>query len=230
MHEHQSPNDGLEENCLNFVLPIPYSLLINDLFGFVCSNSVQLQLLSNGFSLLKVGGLLVYSTCSLTVAQNEDVVEQFLLENPSAGKILNVSSFDIFCSISCCLRFLLPISSSTSTVGLSPRTQEHSPKSMESKPKVVGLNSCPLDQLIGPKARPADGPSKAQVRGHIPIHHYEVWRCTITLFDLAELQEIDGSKNWPCRAGRIPKTLRFDPLTSQTSGLFVAKFTKSATQ
>lgn len=86
---------------------------------------LQLKLLSNGFKLLKVGGSLVYSTCSLTVAQNEDVVELFLKENASA-----------------------------------------------------------------------------------------------------ELQEIDAAKNWPCKGGRIPKTLRFDPLTSQTSGLFVAKFTK----
>ncbi|KAM7520079.1 hypothetical protein LguiB_019041 [Lonicera macranthoides] len=87
--------------------------------------TLQLQLLTNGFKLLKVGGSLVYSTCSLTVAQNEDVVEQFLLQNSSA-----------------------------------------------------------------------------------------------------ELVEIDVAKDWPCKSGRIPKTLRFDPLTSQTSGLFVAKFTK----
>ncbi|XP_077221110.1 S-adenosyl-L-methionine-dependent methyltransferases superfamily protein [Tasmannia lanceolata] len=89
---------------------------------------LQLQLLTNGFRLLKVGGSLVYSTCSLTVAQNEDVVELFLSRNSSA-----------------------------------------------------------------------------------------------------ELQEIDAAKNWPCRNGRIPKTLRFDPLTSQTSGLFLAKFMKLET-
>ncbi|PPR82187.1 hypothetical protein GOBAR_AA38527 [Gossypium barbadense] len=83
-----------------------------------------LKLLRNGFRLLKVGGLLVYSTCSLTVAQNEDIVEQFLKENASA-----------------------------------------------------------------------------------------------------ELQEINEAEEWPRKSGRIPKTLRFDPLTSQTSGLFVAKFT-----
>ncbi|KAB2036543.1 hypothetical protein ES319_D03G008700v1 [Gossypium barbadense] len=89
---------------------------------------LQLKLLRNGFRLLKVGGLLVYSTCSLTVAQNEDIVEQFLKENASA-----------------------------------------------------------------------------------------------------ELQEINEAEEWPRKSGRIPKTLRFDPLTSQTSGLFVAKFTKLAT-
>ncbi|KAJ9561809.1 hypothetical protein OSB04_006969 [Centaurea solstitialis] len=89
---------------------------------------LQFRLLTNGFKLLKVGGYLVYSTCSLTYAQNEDVVEKFLSLNASA-----------------------------------------------------------------------------------------------------ELLEIDGSKCWPCKSGRIPKTLRFDPLTSGTSGLFVAKFTKVPT-
>ncbi|RYR27343.1 hypothetical protein Ahy_B01g051394 isoform B [Arachis hypogaea] len=87
----------------------------------------RLSLLHNGFRLLKVGGSLVYSTCSLTLAQNEDVVEHFLKENVNA-----------------------------------------------------------------------------------------------------ELAEIDGARNWPCKSGGIPKTWRFDPLTSQTSGFFVAKFTKVA--
>ncbi|PQQ03244.1 uncharacterized protein Pyn_20701 [Prunus yedoensis var. nudiflora] len=88
---------------------------------------LQLKLLTNGFRLLKAGGLLVYSTCSLTVAQNEDVVKQFLEENP-----------------------------------------------------------------------------------------------------FAELQAIDGAENWPSKNGQLPNTLRFDPLTSKTSGLFVAKFSKLA--
>ncbi|CAA7056985.1 unnamed protein product [Microthlaspi erraticum] len=92
--------------------------------------SLQLNLLKNGFRLLKQGGTLVYSTCSrvtisLTHAQNEDVVDQFLAEDSSA-----------------------------------------------------------------------------------------------------ELQEIEMAKDWPCRSGRIPKTVRFDPWTSATSGLFVAKIRK----
>ncbi|CAL4996459.1 unnamed protein product [Urochloa decumbens] len=89
---------------------------------------LQLRLLTNGFKLLKTGGSLVYSTCSLTVAQNENVVQKFLSTHP-----------------------------------------------------------------------------------------------------LADLQKIDLSDSWPCRSGGIPKTLRFDPATSQTSGLFVAKFSKLPT-
>lgn len=50
----------------------------------------------------------------------------------------------------------------------------------------------------------------------------------LSVFDLAELREIDAARNWPCKSGQIPKTLRFDPFTSGTSALFVAKFTKLA--
>jgi len=89
---------------------------------------LQLNLLSNGFRLLKTGGSLVYSTCSLTVAQNENVVQRFLSTQPSA-----------------------------------------------------------------------------------------------------DLRKIGLANTWPCRSGGIPKTLRFDPVTSQTSGLFVAKFSKLPT-
>ncbi|XP_047968920.1 uncharacterized protein LOC125212724 isoform X2 [Salvia hispanica] len=86
---------------------------------------LQFKLLVNGFRLLKVGGSLIYSTCSLTVAQNEDVIERFLSECASA-----------------------------------------------------------------------------------------------------KLLEIDAAMNWPCKQSRVANALRFDPVTSSTSGLFVAKFTK----
>ncbi|KAI3637121.1 hypothetical protein MIR68_004827 [Amoeboaphelidium protococcarum] len=42
---------------------------------------VQLGLLQNGFDLLKRGGTLVYSTCSLSPLQNEDICIQFVLRN-----------------------------------------------------------------------------------------------------------------------------------------------------
>lgn len=39
---------------------------------------LQLALLENGFRQLRSGGILVYSTCSLTREQNEDIIEKFM--------------------------------------------------------------------------------------------------------------------------------------------------------
>ncbi|KAI5070249.1 hypothetical protein GOP47_0014592 [Adiantum capillus-veneris] len=89
--------------------------------------SLQLQLLTNGFRLLKAGGTLVYSTCSLTNAQNEEVVGKFLSGHPNA--------------------------------------------------------------------------------------------------ELVEIEECKKS-DWPCENGKLPHTVRFNPLSSSTSGLFLAKMKK----
>jgi len=45
---------------------------------------LQLKLLRNGFRLLREGGVLVYSTCSLCRRQNEDIVSEFLKHEPEA--------------------------------------------------------------------------------------------------------------------------------------------------
>ena len=42
----------------------------------------------------------------------------------------------------------------------------------------------------------------------------------------ATLVPVESLHHAPCRAGSLPHTLRFDPRTSQTSGLFVAKLRK----
>jgi len=43
---------------------------------------VQLSVLENGSRYLKSGGILIYSTCALNKAENEDVTEEFLRRNP----------------------------------------------------------------------------------------------------------------------------------------------------
>lgn len=65
--------------------------------------NIQLKLFQRAYELLKVGGIMTYSTCSIDPEENELVVEKFLERNPEAslemaeleGLILNnkVSSF-----------------------------------------------------------------------------------------------------------------------------------------
>jgi 16S rRNA (cytosine967-C5)-methyltransferase len=47
-------------------------------------NDIQQRLLQNGFRHLKPGGNLVYVTCTMNMAENEDVVYRFLEKNPDA--------------------------------------------------------------------------------------------------------------------------------------------------
>lgn len=44
---------------------------------------VQLEILSNGAKYCKINGILVYSTCTLFKRENEEVIDQFLKENPN---------------------------------------------------------------------------------------------------------------------------------------------------
>ncbi|KAH9258071.1 hypothetical protein BASA81_003634 [Batrachochytrium salamandrivorans] len=48
------------------------------------TQELQFGLLSNGFDLLKPGGTLIYSTCSMMRGQNEDVVKRLLDATPNA--------------------------------------------------------------------------------------------------------------------------------------------------
>ena len=49
---------------------------------------------SNGFRLLRSGGVLIYSTCSLTEAQNENVV-QWLLDTQPNARVLPINPSEI---------------------------------------------------------------------------------------------------------------------------------------
>ena len=48
---------------------------------------IQYNILCSSAKLLKIGGLLVYSTCTLNPAENEAVVERFLKEHPGFGQV-----------------------------------------------------------------------------------------------------------------------------------------------
>ncbi|KGG50502.1 hypothetical protein DI09_68p100 [Mitosporidium daphniae] len=60
--------------------PQPYWTDVNE------TNTIETQksLLKSAFSLLRVGGMLVYCTCSRTQAQNENVIKDFLAQEKSA--------------------------------------------------------------------------------------------------------------------------------------------------
>ena len=57
--------------------------------------TLQKNLVKNAFSLLKSGGILLYSTCSFIKAQNEDVVKFLIEECPETkGKLEVIDVFD----------------------------------------------------------------------------------------------------------------------------------------
>lgn len=51
---------------------------------FDAAAQLQVQLLTQGFALLKPGGRLVYSTCSIDAVENRQVIKQFLQATPEA--------------------------------------------------------------------------------------------------------------------------------------------------
>jgi 16S rRNA C967 or C1407 C5-methylase (RsmB/RsmF family) len=50
-------------------------------------HSKQLSILKNSFECLRRGGDLLYITCSTEPEENEDVIEEFLADQPGAGAI-----------------------------------------------------------------------------------------------------------------------------------------------
>ena len=64
---------------------IRYSLKFED---FADLSAKQLKMLNNASKALKIGGHLVYSTCSLEPEENEEVIEKFLAENKDFHKLL----------------------------------------------------------------------------------------------------------------------------------------------
>lgn len=53
-----------------------------NLQDFLKLPEIQLEILESAAKVLKVGGIIVYSTCTITKTENEDVVEKFLQKHP----------------------------------------------------------------------------------------------------------------------------------------------------
>ncbi|CAI5717696.1 unnamed protein product [Peronospora destructor] len=58
---------------------------------------LQHGLIRNGFNLLRLGGTMIYSTCSLSTKQNEDIVSEFLQDEPLAKLDAIARSKDVPC-------------------------------------------------------------------------------------------------------------------------------------
>ncbi|KAL3659453.1 hypothetical protein V7S43_015445 [Phytophthora oleae] len=58
---------------------------------------LQHELIRNGFNLLRPGGTMIYSTCSLSVKQNEDIVTEFLKDEHLATLDPIINSDDVPC-------------------------------------------------------------------------------------------------------------------------------------
>lgn len=62
---------------------------------------LQRSLLQNAFSLLKEGGYLIYSTCSFSKCQNEDLIQEFILEYKGKAQLLPVFEKEEISNIPC---------------------------------------------------------------------------------------------------------------------------------
>lgn len=126
----------------------------------------------NGFRLLRPGGVLVYSTCSLMQAQNEDVVQHLLDNEPAA----TMDVVDIGTPIGDVRDERSDLEGASGGGG--------GPTGKEGTEGRGGGGDC---------VKGAQGPG--------------------------------GVRRLPCRWGRLPGTLVFEP-RSGTSGLFVARVRK----
>ena len=72
------------------------NLKLTDTNNLLSLVKLQKDLINSGFRLLKPGGILVYSTCSLSTEQNEDVVSWLLQEYSMDAYLIPVSFADEF--------------------------------------------------------------------------------------------------------------------------------------
>lgn len=90
-------------------------------------SDLQRRLLANGYRLLKAGGVLIYSTCSFCVAQNEDVVQALLDQHGGGARLLALNAAT--CAVSApgvgmpLARRLDPVRSNTSALFIAKITK-----------------------------------------------------------------------------------------------------------
>ena len=95
-HHQQYFTTNKNNNCDNTVLKNEKLLNPQELEKLT---TLQKQLISNGYRLLQPGGTLLYSTCSLSSQQNEDVVSWLLQEYPNDAYIISLENLFSPCNI-----------------------------------------------------------------------------------------------------------------------------------
>lgn len=99
-------NPSFKENFDCVLLDVPCSglgvinkkpdILINNELKFDKLPNLQLEILENNAKYVKIGGTLIYSTCTILPCENEKVLEEFLSKNKNF-KIENVETFGVNC-------------------------------------------------------------------------------------------------------------------------------------
>jgi 16S rRNA C967 or C1407 C5-methylase (RsmB/RsmF family) len=157
---------------------------------------LQLSLLRRSFSLLSAGGILIYSTCSMIKAQNEGLVEKFLLEQPNAA--------------------ILPVFTQQEQEQLG--LQESKNPDTENAEAAERMEELYHQFLLKQERGEADA-SQAVPK---PVLFYSRGFPLDSLSDSAVASRFASSAG----SDRSPAWIRFGPRISGTSGLFIAKFTK----
>lgn len=157
----------------------------------------------NGFARLRQGGTLVYSTCSLTVAQNEGVVSAFLESEPSA-RVVPITRFGDGGST-----IAAGASGATASAGAAVAL------SAAAGASDGGASASPTAALPVPPS----GAGSALPRRDGALRDY---------FASLHRGAPDAAARPPppCIAGGAAGTVRFEPAVSGCGGLFIARLTK----
>jgi len=212
--------------------------------------ALQRRLLCNGFARLRTGGTLVYSTCSLTRAQNEDVIAWFLGAHPIAQLVpitdllpppqlplAAAAVADSGATRSGCAApgagsdtALSADASAAAAAALGPAAADpfSSPLS-DLKQQFMRLHTRPAavaDDAIAAAAAPG-------AAGAVPSSRVGNAATVSASTGAAPSGCSSGSSpatlalaQPPWLPGLIPGTVRFDPIRCGCSGLFIAKLTK----
>jgi 16S rRNA C967 or C1407 C5-methylase (RsmB/RsmF family) len=178
---------------------------------------LQRGLLANGFRLLRPGGRLVYSTCSMATAQNEDVVAWLLAREGTA----RVVPLDLQ---ACIASYCGDRTSDGVGDAVQPATAAIMPATVPQGAAVAGADSTAGSQQD--TVRSAATTAAVDTEQRTETASSSVAGATAPAPAGLAVQAHAAFLAPPTVAGGIFGTLRFDPRTSASGGLFIACLTK----